>query len=36
MKYDNLLVIGDLNVGTLNKKKDNENYSSYICDYFSL
>ena len=26
MKYDNLLVIGNLNIDTLNKKKDNRNY----------
>ena len=36
MKYDNLLVIGDLNIDTLNKKKDNGNYFSDLCDSFSL
>ena len=36
MKYDNLLVIGDLNIDTLNKKKNHGNYFSDRCDSFSL
>ena len=37
LKYDdNLLVIGNLNIDTLIKKKDNGNYFSDPCDSFSL
>ena len=36
MKYDNILVIGNLNIDTLNKRKDNGNYFSDLCDSFSL
>ena len=32
MKYNNLLGISDLNVDTLNNKKDNGNYFSDLCD----
>ena len=36
MKYDNLLVIGHLNIDTLNKEKDNGNDFSDLCDSSSL
>ena len=36
MKQKKLLVIGDLNTDTLNKKKYNGNYFSDLCDSFSL
>ena len=36
MKHDNLLVIVNLNIDTLNKKNNNGNYFSDICDFFSL
>lgn len=36
MKCDNLLVIGDLNIDTLNKKTDNGNYFSDLYDFSSL
>ena len=32
--YDNLLVIGDLNIATLNKKKVNGSYFCGLCDPF--
>ena len=35
-KYGNILIIGDLNIDTSNKKKDNGNYLSDLCDTFSL
>ena len=35
-KYENILIIGDLNIDTSNKKKDNGNYPSDLCDTFSL
>ena len=35
-KYENILIIGDLNTDTLNKKKVNGNYLSDLCDTFSL
>ena len=35
-KYENILIIGDLNIDTLNKKKVNGNYLSDLCDTFSL
>ena len=35
-KYENILIIGDLNIDTLNKKKDNVNYLSDLCDIFSV
>ena len=36
MKYNNLLVIGDLNIDILSKKEYNENHFSDLCDSFSL
>ena len=36
MKYNNLLVIGDLSIDTLSKKKYNGKYFSDLCDPFSL
>ena len=36
MKYGNLLVIGDLDIDTLNEKKDNRNYFFDLCNSFSL
>ena len=35
-KYENILIIGDLNIDTSNKKKDNGNYLFELCDTFSL
>ena len=35
-KYENILIIGDLNIDSSNKKKDNGNYLSDLCDTFSL
>ena len=35
-KYENILIIGDLNIDTSSKKKDNGNYLSNLCDTFSL
>ena len=35
-KYENILIIGDLNIDTSNKKKDNGNDLSDLCDTFSL
>ena len=36
MKYDNLIVIGNLNIDILNNKNDNGNYFPDSCDCFSL
>ena len=36
MKYDNLIVIGNLNIDILNNKSDNGNYFPDSCDCFSL
>ena len=35
-KYENILIIGDLNMDTSNKQKDNGNYLSDLCDTFLL
>ena len=35
-QYENILIIGDLNIYTSNKKKDNGNYLADLCDTFSL
>ena len=35
-KYENFMLIGDLNVDTLDKTKDTKNYFSEMCDTFSL
>ena len=35
-KYENILIIGDLNIDSSNKKKDNGNYLSDLCDIFSF
>ena len=35
-KDENILIIGDLNMDTSNKQKDNGNYLSDLCDTFSL
>ena len=35
-KYENVLVVGDLNIDILDKKKDSKNYLSDLCDTFSL
>ena len=35
-KYENILIIGDLNIDISNMKKDNGNYLSNSCDTFSL
>ena len=35
-KYEIILIIGNLNIDTSNKKKDNGNYPSDLCNTFSL
>ena len=35
-KYENIIIIGDLNMDTSNKRKDHGNYQSNLCDSFSL
>ena len=35
-KYDNIIVMGDLNIDISNKRKDNHNSLSDLCDTFSL
>ena len=35
-KYENVLVVGDLNIDLLDKMKDSNNYLSDLCDTFSL
>ena len=35
-KYDNIIVMGDLNIDISDKRKDNNNFLSYLCDTFSL
>ena len=35
-KYENIIIIGDLNIDTENKRKDNSNYLSDLFDIFSL
>ena len=35
-KYDNILIIGGLNINTSNKKQYNESHLSNICDTFSF
>ena len=35
-KYDNVIVMGDLNFGISNKRKDNNNFLSDLCETFSL
>ena len=35
-KYENILIICDLNIDTWNTEKDNGNYLSDLCDTFSL
>ena len=35
-KYENVLLVGDLNIDILDKKKDSKNYLSNLCDPFSL
>ena len=35
-KYENVLVVGDLNIDILDKKKDSKNYLSGLCNTFSL
>ena len=35
-KYENVLLIGDLNIDILDKKRDSKNYLSDLCDTFSL
>ena len=35
-KYENVLLIGDLNIDILNKKRDSKNYLSDLCDTLSL
>ena len=35
-KYENILIIGDLNINTSNKRKDNGNYLSDLCDTLLL
>ena len=35
-KHENVLVVGDLNIDILDKKRDSKNYLSYLCDTFSL
>ena len=35
-KYDNIIVMGDLNIDISNKRKDNNDFLSDLCDTFSL
>ena len=35
-KYDNIIVMGDLNIDISNKRKDNHNFLSDLCDTLSL
>ena len=35
-KYDNIVVMGDLNIDISDKRKDNNNFMSDLCDAFSL
>ena len=35
-EYGNILIIGDFNIDTSNKKKGNGNYLPNLCDTFSL
>ena len=35
-KYENVLLVGDLNIDILDKKKDSQNCLSDLCDTFSL
>ena len=35
-KYENVVLVGDLNTDILDKKKDSKNYLSDLCDTFSL
>ena len=35
-KYENILIIGNLNIDTSNRKKDNGTDLSNLCDTFSL
>ena len=35
-KYDNIIVMGDLNIDISDKKKDNNNFLSDLCATFSL
>ena len=35
-KYDNIIVMGDLNIDISDKRKDNDNFLSDLCDTFSL
>ena len=35
-KYDNIIVMGDLTIGISDKRKDNNNFLSDLCDTFSL
>ena len=35
-KYDNIIVMGDLNIDISDKRKDNNNFLSDLCDAFSL
>ena len=35
-KYDNIIVMGDLNIDISDKRKDNNNFLSDLCDTFSL
>ena len=35
-KYDNIIVMGGLNMDIQNKRKDNNNFLSDLCDTFSL
>ena len=35
-KHDNIIVMGDLNIDISDKKKDNNNFLSDLCDTFSL
>ena len=35
-KYENILLLGDVDIDILDKKKDSKNYLSDLCDTFSL
>ena len=35
-KYDNIIVIGDVNIDISDKRKDNNNFLSDLCGIFSL
>ena len=35
-KYDNIIIMSDLNIYMFDKRKDNNNFLSDLCDTFSL